>query len=195
MTHRIGRVLTAWTAVMVVVASVGAASAQEAHTGVETGAAPHEEGGHASNSTGVKFINLNAFERTHGAEGDKMEVSPHFGGTMFYERALFHHRVEAELNAIVASTEGGVRVPLEVIVKYVFRDPSASLRPFIGAGPALHLLLAEEKAAFFELAATLGFVYWFSESIGLDVEVDYGMVFEEELVHEVGPSFGPVFKF
>lgn len=195
MTHRIGLVLTACTVVMVVVASVGTASAQEAHATVGAGAEQHEEGGHASNSAGVKFINLNAFERTHGAEGDKMEVSPHFGGTMFYERAFFHHRVEAELNAIVASTEGGVRVPIEAIVKVVFRDPSASLRPFVGAGPALHLLLAEEKDAFFEVAATLGFVYWFSESIGLDVEVDYGMVFEEELVHEVGPSLGPVLKF
>jgi hypothetical protein len=167
----------------------------------------HETGTHDaaySNTIGVKAVNLNAVHDAEPAEGEEhaveeaeteTEISPHFGVALFYERAILHHLVELELNGMFVNLDDGFTVPVEGVVKLVLGDSQGTVVPFIGVGPGVQFVRAEHNETFFQVVAVAGAYVWFTDQVGLDIELDYGMVFEEHIVHEFGPSIGPVFRF
>lgn len=71
-----------------------------------------------------------------------------------------------------------------------------NLNPYFAIGPTMTLVRGgEENRVSFGGAAVVGAYYWFSESWGIDVEVDYALLDEDGAQHELTLAAGPTMRF
>ncbi len=71
------------------------------------------------------------------------------------------------------------------------------VNPYLGLGPNLSIIIApEETRTRFGILATVGSYFWFGgDAWGLDVEVVYLLLFDNNLTHELAVEVGPAFRF
>lgn len=187
-------------------ASEGAEGPREAKAHVPEHDGEHgdlEHGGevkeHTENLLGVKALALLLIgppAEEHEGESEGREVSPRFGGSVFYERELVQNWLEFEIQIGLVGGGGMFIMPIDVLLKKPFHV-NHRVTPYIGGGPALEALFVNgEQEVVGGLTAAAGVYVWFSKYAGIDVEVDYTLVFSEHGI-EQAPCIGvgPVFHF
>lgn len=147
---------------------------------------------------GAKVGYLSIIEPAEGPEDSQALVyTPAVVVGLFFERTLIHSWLEIELSVPVGfelASDPKVFLPIDFHFKKPFH-PSPRVSPYIGVGPTMDLVLRPEVEVFGGLSTTVGSYVWLSPRVGLDIEVDYNLVFERtELVHEVLVSIGPAFR-
>ena len=154
--------------------------------------AHHEE---YPNLVGFRAGYLGASEPEEG--GERLFRSFIFLG-LSYERTLIHEWLEAEISVPVAISFGRelhVAMPFDLHLKIPFH-PAPEWSPYLAVGPSMDLLLKPETLALFGVSFAAGTYVWFSDQVGLDIELDYNLIVDEgELVHEFLVASGPVLRF
>ncbi|MCA9691006.1 MAG: hypothetical protein R3A51_09580 [Nannocystaceae bacterium] len=151
----------------------------------------HKE--HTRNLLGVKAMAVGAITGPEGERG--VEAVAHGGGGIFYERELIQNWLEIEPNVGILSAPGGVLIPLDLLLKKPFHVHH-KVTPYLGVGPAIEFLIAEERGVFGGVTATVGLYVWFGKHVGIDIELSYSLVFERgRLVHNPAGGVGPVVHF
>ncbi len=115
---------------------------------------------------------------------------------VFVERTLVHEWLELELSVPIGvglPHEPALFVPIDLHFKKPFH-PSPRWSPYLAIGPILDLLIRPELEVFGGLSFALGTYLWFSRRVGLDLELDYNIVFESAPVHELLFAVGPAFR-
>lgn len=167
-----------------------------------------EEGGEPGHWVlGAAGLGLASFVRREDPRSGREEREEEllFGGKLFLERALVPEWLELEASAgavWIGRGPAGLVVPLELLLKVPFQLTS-SIHPYLGAGVALdieHLEREEETRYLPGLSAAAGGYLWFSDALGLDLELSYTLLAEEEhtgraLKHELGLGVGFVTRF
>ncbi|MEM9691007.1 MAG: hypothetical protein AAGA56_00545 [Myxococcota bacterium] len=132
-------------------------------------------------------------EREHG----ETVYRPGFFVGLSYERVILHDWLEVEVSVPLATLEAEepeLIMPMDLHFKLPFH-PDPSLSPYLAAGPALDLILRPDLEVFPGISFAVGTYWWITDRIGFDFEVDYNLVFEDELVHELLFATGPVYRF
>ena len=137
---------------------------------------------------GAKAVQLSEFPD----EGEAL-----FGGGIgvFVERTVLDGWMEVELSGSLVRVDGEEWViPLDLLLKKPFHF--GLFCPYIAVGPTVAFVRAEDETeAFFGAAAVLGAYIWFSESVGVDIEVDYAILAENGVQHELTFAAGPTLRF
>ncbi len=183
---------------------------QESHAGGEEHHGERDHGGelkeHTENLLGAKAIALFLFAPTPAPEGEGegehaedaggYEFHPRFGASVFYERELLQNRLEFEIQIGLVGGGGMYIMPTDILLKKPFHV-NHRVTPYIGAGPALEAVFADgEQEVVVGLTSAVGVYVWFSKYAGIDVELDYTLVFSEHgLEHAPCIGVGPVFHF
>lgn len=157
--------------------------------------APHMHSMHASPHTaesswilGAKFVQLNAFP-------DGGESSSGAGAGVFGESTLIHGWLELELSASIVSIKDETIVPVDVLLKKPFHFGKIFC-PYFSLGPTVSFVFEEDETTpYFGVAAVVGTYLWFNDSFGLDLEIDYAVLDEGELVQEITFAGGPTVRF
>lgn len=116
---------------------------------------------------------------------------------VFLERTLIHSWLEIEVSVPIAVGSGEkapLFVPLDLHLKKPFH-PSPRASPYVAVGPTMDILIRPERRVFAGVSLAAGTYVWFSERIGMDLEVDYNVVVEGGApVHELLFALGPVVR-
>ncbi len=140
------------------------------------------------NIVGAKWTSVSTLFEEHKASG--------MGLTLFYERVLLEETLEIEVSSAYLDLEEHTLVPIDLVLKAPFYYAHHTLEPYIGGGLAMDILLSEHHTHLYPgVLAVAGSYIWFTPHLGLDVEVVYGLVFEEHTVQELLPSVGIVASF
>lgn len=160
---------------------------------------PHLE--HTEWILGAKVVQFNVWEtekeEAEGEEGaKKKDVTLHgVGGGLFVERSLFRHLLEIELSVSAIALEGDASVPIDLLLKKPFHL-GPHFNTYLGTGPALSIdIKDDETKAYGGIAFATGTYYWFDDHLGVDLDIDYTLVFKDDLAHELQISLGPVWRF
>lgn len=107
---------------------------------------------------------------------------------LFIETELIHHWVEVEFSARVV---GGpdMRVPVDTIFKVPFH-PGFNTHLFIGGGPSA---VYHHGKFYYGGVASVGALYWFTETVGLIGEVNYNLISDHGAISEFGFNFGAAY--
>ena len=115
-----------------------------------------------------------------------------------YERTLVHRFLELEISVPVAIAPGPeleVGMPIDVHLKIPFH-PSDRVSSYIALGPSVDLVVVPELEVMAGGSIAAGTYIWFSSRVGIDVEIDYNLVFGRgHLAHEGLLATGPVLRF
>ncbi len=168
----------------VLVASIPA-EAQEASEAKSMHRSPHTE--ESRWLVGAKAVQLSAFEDGESEFGG--------GAGVFVETTVIRGWMELELTAsFVGLQEGIFVVPFELLAKKPFHF--GNFCPYLAIGPTVEVVSQEGTEVLFGGAVVVGGYYFFSESVGLDVEVGYGLLAGgEHPVHELALAAGPLVRF
>jgi len=177
----------------IAIAIVIAASVSPAKADSGSSSSHHKE---RPNLVGLRVGYLGVSE---AAAADEREFLSFVFVGVSYERTLIHERLEAEVSVPVAlptGDEGNTTMPIDLHFKVPFH-PIESLSPYVAAGPSLELVFADAQTeALFGLSFAAGTYCWFTPRVGVDVEVDYNLVFRDgEQDHEILVAVGPVLRF
>ena len=147
---------------------------------------PHTE--ETSWLIGIKGVQLSAFPE----DGEAL-FGAGFGA--FVERSLIPGWVEVELSASVVRIEAEEAwiVPIDLLLKKPFHF--GDFCPYIAVGPTVVYVGGEERAWFAGGAAVVGAYLWLNEAWGIDFEVDYAIVDENGIQHELTVAAGPTLRF
>lgn len=169
--------LAAWSA---------AASAQD-----EMNRSPHTA--ESSIIVGFKGIQMNAF-----AEEEGSQFAHHgFGGGFFLETSLVEGWMELEvgLGSIYFPEPDEVELPIDLLLKkpFCFGD---IVQAYFAVGPTFALVLnGEELGVQVGGAVAIGSYFWITSAFGIDVEVDYSLLVQDEHpVQELGFALGVVVR-
>lgn len=153
-------------------------------------ASPHLE--HTSWLLGAKLVHFNAWNPGHGDEPN--ETAGGFGGGVMVERTVIEGWLEVELSVAAVSTDEGTAVPIDVLFKKSFE--LGRFNPYVGVGPSISIDIADGEAhAAAGGAIAAGTYVWFSDHVGLDVDIDYALVSNHGVAQELAFSLGPVIRF
>ncbi len=116
-----------------------------------------------------------------------------YGGGVFGEVSVVHGWLEIELGAkLLTAKGGGLHVPIDLLIKKPFATDKATF--FLGIGPALTVVSHHhETHAYFGIAGVAGVYLWLAPSFGILLEANDSVVFEDEVVNELGGAVGVVF--
>lgn len=143
---------------------------------------------------GITFVGLAAI----GGEG----VHGNLGGGVFLEVTLIPAWLEVELNVQGLASEGGAVMPIELLFKKPFHV-RPWFHPFIGLGPTfVPAFLPQETQVRLGGggAAVAGAYFWLSRHVGIEVEANYNLLYEDRaehagITHEVGGTTGLVLGY
>lgn len=160
---------------------------------------PHLE--HTEWIVGAKVVQFNAWEtETEEADGEeparKRNVTLNgVGGGVFVERSLLRHFFEIELSVSAIAVEGDVTIPMDLLLKKPFHlGPYVNL--YLAIGPALSIDIKDDETdTSGGIAFATGTYYWFDDHLGVDLDLDYTLVFKDDLAHELAISIGPAWRF
>ena len=164
-----------------------AAHPTEAETHTTMHRSPHTE--HSSWLVGVKGVQLTVVP----AAGDTLVGG---GAGVFAERTAIEGWLEVELSAsfVRVADEDEWIIPVDVLLKKPFHI--GAFCPYFAIGPtAAFVKREEENRVVFGGVAVIGAYYWLGDSFGIDLEVDYAVVSEDGVQHEVTVAAGPTFRF
>lgn len=156
----------------------------ESHEGGHEAHEGEHEAAHKPWVAGLKAVQLTSI-----GEG---EAEFGVGGGFSFERDVVHHWVEAELVAAVVVLGEELVVPADLVLKKPFHF--GIFAPYIGAGLAL-TILPEEGEVFVGGSLVGGSYFWLWGDIGLDLEVEFNVIQEEELIQEIVVGLGPSVRF
>ena len=124
------------------------------------------------------------------AELELRDGSLHPGANLMVEWDAIENWLELEVEASVLSADGGVEVPLGLLIKKPFR--LARWAEFmIGVGPELvRVSNPTTKATYGGAQLALDFMFWPSQHVGLWVEPSYDLVFRNAVSHGIGSTGG-----
>jgi hypothetical protein len=124
------------------------------------------------------------------AEVELRDGSLHPGANLMVEWDAIENWLELEVEASVFSADGGVEVPLDLLIKKPFR--LARWAEFmIGVGPELvRVSNPTTKATYGGAQIALDFMFWPSQHVGLWVEPSYDVVFGDAVSHGIGSTGG-----
>ncbi len=147
---------------------------------------PHME--ETSNIVGLKAGIVSVFDKERRAVGG--------GFSPFYERNVVPGWLEIEAAIAVSWFENETVVGFDLFAKKPFHVNEV-VNPYVGLGPNLSIIIApEETRTRFGILATAGSYFWFGgDAWGLDVEVVYLLLFDNNLTHELAVEVGPTFRF
>jgi hypothetical protein len=121
------------------------------------------------------------------------EGSFHPGANIFVEYEAIEKWLELELGASVLSAEGGVDVPIDLLLKKPFRL-SRGVEFMVGVGPEIVNIRGTGKGGTFGgIEFALDFMFWPSQRVGLWLEPSYDIVFRSGTSHGVGSTGGVIF--
>jgi hypothetical protein len=166
-----------------------AASASSRGEAAEESAASLHSSPHTEHSTwlvGAKGVQLNIFP-----EGG--ESASGAGAGVFVERSLVPGWVEVELSVSLVAIESEAVLPVDILFKKPFHF--GAFCPYVALGPTVSIVLEEGTRVFAGGAAVAGFYWWWTDHVGLDVEVDYAILSEEGLQQELTFAAGPTLRF
>lgn len=153
-----------------------------------THGSPHTE--HSTWLLGAKAVQLSLFP----ASGDTFFGA---GAGIFAERTVIPGWLEAEVSVSVVrvAEEDAWVIPIDLLLKKPFE--LGAFCPYGAIGPTLSVVNRAEQGtrAFLGVAVVAGFYLWFGRAIGLDVEIDYAVVAENGVQHELTVAGGPTLRF
>jgi hypothetical protein len=167
-----------------------------ASTSAEARPDAHHGAHHADhpNLVGMRAGYLTIFE----GEGRALRALPGLLVGLSYERVILHDWLEVELSVPFATfgfEEPLLVMPMDLHFKIPFH-PAPHVSPYVAFGPAVDVKLRPERDVFFGASSAVGTYVWSADQLGVDVEVDYNVVQEGEIiVHELLLAMGPVFRF
>jgi len=112
-----------------------------------------------------------------------------------FERAILHHLLEVELSASLLFGHGEI-IPIDLLLKKPLHLTN-SIDLYLGLGPSLTFIFPENSKSEIHpgVIGTLGTYMWFWGDVGVELELGYGVVFAEDLVHEVSAATGFLYRF
>jgi opacity protein-like surface antigen len=182
----------------------GAAHEGAAHEGAAHEGAAHEgkhEGAHEEEEHEEPIYKRFEFALT-GVLLSPQVADSHllYGGAVGVEYDLTR-LLRLELGAKLLKSAEETAVPVDLLLKLAFHA-THELHPYLGVGPGV--VLSKEAAVegsteapawktHFAIAAVGGAHYWFSEYAGVQVQLDYNLVFADKATSELGGELGLVF--
>jgi hypothetical protein len=130
-------------------------------------------------------------EAGEGSEGELLERA---GVAISYERVLIPGWLEAEITALFAPGEGGLTLPIDLVLKKPF-EFTREVEAFVGLGLATEWFEAGEQETAYGLGTQLGAHYWLDEHFAIEVEGEYNLLLHPETAHEVVAAAGGAFRF
>jgi hypothetical protein len=199
---RLGRALCVLAGSMGLAAPALAAEAADEHAALAEKSS--EEEAELANLVAVKLAYLridipgeNA-EPAEGGEGEggegEGELLQRAGVAISYERVLVPGWLEAEVTALFAPGEGGLTLPVDLVLKKPF-EFTHEWEAFVGVGLATEWFEAGEQETAYGLGTQLGGHYWLDEHFALEVEGEYNLLLHPETAHEVVAAAGGAFRF
>jgi hypothetical protein len=165
--------------------------------------ATEEEGGELANLIAVKLAYLRIdipgedaepAEGGAGEAGAEGELLQRAGVAISYERVLVPGWLEAEITALFAPGEGGLTLPVDVVLKKPF-ELTHEWEAFVGLGLATEWFEAGEQETAYGLGTQLGGHYWLDEHFAIELEGEYNLLLHPETAHEVVVAAGGAFRF
>lgn len=176
-------VATAWPAAAHAVEMPNREDVSEEHPG-------HRHAMHP-NLIGAKFGYISLFAREH--EG--YAHVPLGYASLFYERSVIHNWLEIELTVGTAAGAEELAMPVDLYFKKPFH-PSSRVTPYFGAGPHLDVVFRPERLVLMGACVTAGAYIWFSERWGMDIDLDYAIAANRDVVfQDVLLAVGPTARF
>lgn len=139
-----------------------------------------------------------------GLKGVQLTAIPSEGETLiggglglFAERTAIPGWLEIELSAsfVRIESENEWIVPIDVLLKKPFHVGSG-VCPYLAIGSTVSLVTdGEGLTVGVGGVVVVGTYIWLSDSWGIDVEVDYALLYEEGVQHEVTVAAGPTLRF
>ncbi len=168
-----------------VIACVTDCNAHAESSGASVHRSPHTE--HSAWLVGLKGVYVRAFNSHERAlDGG--------GVAVFAETTIIPGWLETELNvAVVDFEEGAAVVPDDLLFKKPFHI--GSFCPYVGVGPSMTIVLEAGGEVLFGFVAAVGAYVWLHDHVGIDVELDYGLVAEDGVEHELTVAAGPTLRF
>lgn len=179
----------------------------------ETATEPETLAEKSSEGEGEEFANLIAVklaylqiaipgegegEAAPGEEGGEGESGDELlqlaGVAISYERVLVPGWLEAEITALFAPGEGGLTLPVDVVLKKPF-ELTHEWEAFVGLGLATEWFESGERETAYGLGTQLGGHYWLDEHFALELEGEYNLLVHPETAHEVVVAAGGAFRF
>lgn len=143
------------------------------------------------NLIGSKFGYISLFTPKEG----RYEHIPLGYASLFYERSVIHNWLEIELTVGAAAGAEELAMPVDLYFKKPFH-PSPRVTPYIGAGPHIDVVFRPERLFLAGACVTLGSYIWFSKRWGMDIDLDYAVAANREMVvHDVLLAIGPTARF
>lgn len=145
---------------------------------------------------GVKGAYLGAIHKAEAGDHGEAhtEVAHHGGAGLFFELTLVRHWLELELSIKSLSSEHGVVIPIDILLKVPFHFNKYVI-PYVGIGPAMAITVDGDASVYFGGASALGAYFWVHRHIGLLLEFNYNILHDHGLVHELGVGAGVVVGF
>jgi hypothetical protein len=118
----------------------------------------------------------------------------HPGGNLTIEWDAIENWLEVEVGASVLSADGGVEVPIDLLVKKPFRL-TRWVEFMVAIGPeVVPVSNPTTKATYFGGEVALDFMFWpWGRHVGLWVEPEYDFVFRDGVSHGLGSTGGVLF--
>lgn len=147
--------------------------------GISAASEPHGEAAPRRFVAGIKAGYLG------GLAGGELNHSG--GGGLFLEWAAVPHWLSLELNVKVLGGHG-TYLPIDLLLVMPFHLTDA-IHPYVGIGPAVGINLSSSSAAF-GFATAAGAHFWMTRRIGLLAELNYAMINDHGVHHEIGGQVG-----
>lgn len=134
-------------------------------------------------------------EEPEAEEGEAEEhVLGRVGISIGVERVLVPGWLEAEVSVLFAPGEGGLTLPVDVVLKKPF-EFSHELEAFVGVGLATSWLKAGESETAYGAASQVGVYYWVDRHFAMAFEGEYNLLLSPETEHEFVLASGGAFRF
>jgi hypothetical protein len=127
-------------------------------------------------------------------EAAEDEVLRRAGISISYERVFIPGWLEAELTVLFAPGEGGLTLPVDLVVKKPF-EFSEHVEAFVGLGLATEWFEAGVRENAYGLGTQLGGHYWLDSHFAIAIEGEYNLLLHPETAHEVVLAGGAAYRF
>jgi hypothetical protein len=117
-------------------------------------------------------------------------VFVHGGGNLFFEWEAIENWLELELGVSALAAEGGVAVPIDLLLKKPFRL-ARRIELMVGLGPELVIYRRTNRdGQFFALEVAADFMFWLSPRVGLWIEPSYELTVRGGVEHSIASTGG-----
>lgn len=117
-------------------------------------------------------------------------ASLHPGGNLMVEWDAIENWLEFEVEASVLSADGGIDVPVGLLIKKPFRLTRWA-EFMIGVGPeVVRVSNRTTKATYGGAQLALDFIFWPSQHVGLWIEPSYDLIFGDVVSQGIGSTGG-----